>query len=101
MRALILTLALIAVPALAVAQQAEIQGDLSTPKVQLERTTPATPAPAADVADTEGSDYQPVTVESRSAPDAAAAQAGDPTTARWWWLVGAIVVGGILLAVLL
>jgi hypothetical protein len=101
MRALILTLALIAVPALAVAQQAELQSDLSTPKVQLENTTPAAPAPAADVADTEGSDYQPVTVESSSASDAAAAQAGDPTTARWWWLVGAIVVGGILLAVLL
>jgi hypothetical protein len=101
MRALILTLALIAVPALAVAQQADVQGDLATPKVHLETTTPATPAPAADLADTEGADYAPVTVESSSAADDAAAQAGDPTTARWWWLVGAIVVGGILLAVLL
>jgi hypothetical protein len=101
MRALVLTLALFAVPTLAVAQQAELQDEAATPQVQLQNTTPASTAPAADVVDTEGSDDQPVTVESSSAADDAAAQAGDPTTARWWWLVGAIVVGGILLAVLL
>lgn len=101
MRALVLTLALFAVPALAVAQQADLQDEAATPQVQLQKTTPASPAPAADAADTEVPADQPVTVESSSAADDAPAQAGDPTTARWWWLVGAIVVAGILLAVLL
>jgi hypothetical protein len=101
MRVLVLTLAFLAFPALAIAQQAPLEaGDMAAPHVEMQQTTPASPA-VADVPGTQNSETQPAAVEASAAtPDAPAAQAGDPTTARWWWLVGAIVVAGILIVAL-
>jgi cytochrome c-type biogenesis protein CcmH/NrfG len=99
MRVLILTVACLALPALALAQQAGERGDLVTPTVQLEQTTPpaqATPA-AVDIAEVEAFKERPAEAKTQTlADDAAVLQ--DPTTARWWWLVGAIVLAGIILA---
>jgi hypothetical protein len=101
MRVLVLTLAFLALPALAMAQQAAPDASGATlPGVEQQQTVPSSPA-ATGEAGAEGADAQPASVEAHStAPAAAAAQAGDPTTARWWWLVGAIVVGLILFTVL-
>jgi hypothetical protein len=102
MRVLVLTIAFLAFPALAIAQQAAQEaGDVTSPRVELQQSTPS--SPAADVVGAgtgaEDADVQPVTGEASAAD--AAAQAGDPTTARWWWLVAAIVVAGVVLAALL
>jgi hypothetical protein len=101
MRVLVLTLAFLAFPALAFAQQAsQDAGEPTSPRVEVQQATPSSPA-VTDVAGAEGADVEAVSVETHTGATDAAAQAGDPTTTRWWWLVGAIVVAGILLAVIL
>lgn len=101
MRVLVLTLAFLAFPALAIAQQADQDADeLATPRVELQQTVPSSPA-TVEAVGADGADVQPATVEASTTAADEAMQAGDPTTTRWWWLVGAIVVAGILLAVLL
>lgn len=97
MRNLFLALICLTVPAVAVAQQADIPEEPTPVRVQLEQTVPA----AADVANGEAAGVETAEVRSTRVVDEAAAQAGDPTTARWWWLVGAIVVAGVLLAAIL
>jgi hypothetical protein len=99
MRNLVLALVFLAVPTLVVAQQADPATDLTVPTVELQQSTPATPA-ATDAAGAEPADQAPVDAQSETVTtDAAVMQ--DPTQPRWWWLVGAIVVAGIILAVIL
>jgi len=97
MRTFILGLMFLAVPALAVAQQADFQEEPIEARVQMEQTTPAAAVDAADAETVEG---ELAEVRSHRVVEEAAVQDGGPTTMRWWWLVGAIVVGGILVAVL-
>jgi cytochrome c-type biogenesis protein CcmH/NrfG len=100
MRVLVLTLAFLALPALAMAQQANGLGDVTTPEVQLEQTTPqsqATPA-TSDIAEMEAPGDRQVEAQSQTVVNDAAMQQSPAT--NWWWLVGAIVLAGIILAVI-
>jgi hypothetical protein len=99
MRLPVVTLALLVIPASVGAQQAEPGGEPVAPRVELERTTPAQPATAAESA--VPNDVQPsVPTRSRATiPDAEAAEA--PAARRWWWLVGAVLAGGLLLSLML
>lgn len=100
MRNLIVALVFLALPTLAVAQQADQTADLKPPQVELQQTTPPSPA-TVDVVEKDRTDRQQADVQTQSVANDAAAQAGDPTTTRWWWLVGAIVLAGVLLAAIL
>lgn len=100
MRTLIVALAFLAFPAMAVAQQADQSAELTPPQVEMQQTTPSSPA-SVDAVETERSDHNQSEVQSQTMSNDAAAQVGDPTQQRWWWVVGAIVVAGIILAVLL
>jgi hypothetical protein len=99
MRTLVLALAFLALPAMAVAQQADQTTDFKAPQVEIQQSTPSSPA-AVDVVQAERTDRSQADVQSQTVVDDAAIQGG-PTTQSWWWLVGAIVLAGILLAVLL
>jgi hypothetical protein len=99
MRKLVLALAFLALPTLAVAQQAEVTPEFGAPKVEMQQSTPTSPA-AVDAVSTDRADDAAATTEAPAPADNAAVMQ-DPTQPRWWWLVGAIVVAGIILAVIL
>jgi cytochrome c-type biogenesis protein CcmH/NrfG len=101
MRVLVLTLAFLALPALAMAQQATDLEDGTAPAVQLEQTTPQSQTAQAhnDIAELEAPGDRQVEAQSQTLADDAAMQQAPATS--WWWLVGAIVLAGIILAVIL
>lgn len=100
MRALILTVLFLALPAMAMAQQASETAEIVTPKVQMEQTTPQSAPASVDITEVEASEDIPVQAQSQTVADEAAMQPAPPTTS-WWWLVGAIVVAGLILALVL
>lgn len=99
MRRTLLALAFLAVPALAMAQEPDLDLQTAEPTVQLEESVPS--APALDATDPDAPAPQLPAVESSRTDQPADLQEGGPTTEGWWWLVGAIVAGGIILAILL
>lgn len=97
MRTVLSLVLLLAIPAFASAQEADVLDP--TPVVEMQQSnTTVTSSPAA--VDVEARDAD-VEVQSQDLPIQDAAEMQEPGSRQWWWLVGAIVVGGLLVALIL
>lgn len=97
MRTLLSLVLLLAIPAFASAQQADVLD--TTPVVEMQQSnTAATSGPAAVDVEAQDADIE---VQSQDLPTQDAAEMQEPGSRQWWWLVGAIVVGGLLVALIL
>lgn len=97
MRTLLSLVLLLAIPAFATAQEADVMD--ATPVVEMQQSnTTVTNAPATVDVEAQDADIE---VQSQDLPTQDAAEMQEPGSRQWWWLVGAIVVGGLIVALLL
>lgn len=97
MRTILSLVLLLAIPAFATAQEADVMD--ATPVVEMQQSnTTVTSAPAPVDVEAQDADIE---VQSQDLPTQDAAEMQEPGSRQWWWLVGAIVVGGLLVALIL